>query len=192
MSSVNQPFGLRPALHLTGGTLRRRALYGGINSGYAANILNGQAVLIDPTLRTILPVLANNVDFVGCFDGVDYTDATGNRKSAPNWTSGTVATNIIAYFYDDPKIIYEIQADGSLAQVTSIGFDVALTNFAAGNTTIGYSQETCSATPATTGVQAQLQIVDLAYGPDNAWGDAFTVVRVRIARHQFEAVKVSI
>jgi cell wall assembly regulator SMI1 len=44
------------------------------------------------------------------------------------------------------------------------------------------------ATPLSTGTQGQLQILDLAPYPDNAWGDAFTIVRVQVARRQIAAV----
>jgi hypothetical protein len=45
----------------------------------------------------------------------------------------------VAYYYSDPNIVYEIQADGSLAQ-TSIGDQANFTNTTAGSTTTGLSQ----------------------------------------------------
>jgi len=35
------------------------------------------------------------------------------------------------------------------------------------------------------GVQGQLRVVDLSQNVDNAWGDAFTVVRVVVSQSQF-------
>jgi hypothetical protein len=95
----------------------------------------------------------------------------------------------VAYFYNDPNIVYEIQADGAVAQ-TSVGLEANLTtaNLTAGSTTTGLSQATLSSTIQATGVQAQMQIVDLAPLVDNAWGDSYTVVRAIVARPQVAAI----
>jgi hypothetical protein len=92
----------------------------------------------------------------------------------------------VAYFYNDPNIVYEIQADGSLAQ-TSIGDMADLSNTTAGSTTTGLSQCTLSTTLAGVGNSAQMLIRDLAPYPDNAWGDSYTIVRVTINESQFNA-----
>jgi hypothetical protein len=42
-----------------------------------------------------------------------------------------------------------------------------------------------AATAVGAGVQGQLRVVDLAPYVDNAWGDAYTTVRVVIANSQF-------
>ena len=49
-------------------------------------------------------------------------------------------------------------------------------------------QATLVATPLSTGTQGQVQILDVAPYPGNAWGDAYTIVRVQIARRQTAAV----
>ena len=59
----------------------------------------------------------------------------------------------------------------------------------AGSTTTGLSQATLnSASAAGSGSQAQVRVVDLAPYVDNAWGDAYTIVRVQVARRQISAV----
>ena len=56
----------------------------------------------------------------------------------------------------------------------------------AGSTTTGLSQATLGASTAVTnGQQAQMRVVDLGQGVDNAWGDAYTVVRVQLASTNF-------
>jgi hypothetical protein len=97
------------------------------------------------------------------------------------------AGSCVAYFYNDPNIVYEIQADGSVAQ-TALGLDANLSNFAAGSNVTGLSQATMVATPLSTGAQGQVQILDIAPYPGNDWGDAFTIVRVQVARRQIAAV----
>lgn len=181
MSSINAPFGMRPAFFPTG-LERAQALSNGIPSAYGSNILKGQAVKYVASSGTIAPVTGTEA-FCGSFQGVEWTDTTGRRRVSNYWPSGTTGTDVVAYFYNDPLIVYEIQADGSVAQ-TSVGEQANLSNLTAGSTTTGLSQSTMSATISTS-TQAQLRIVDLGQGVDNAWGDAFTVVRVQIANHQF-------
>jgi hypothetical protein len=104
------------------------------------------------------------------------------------WPANTAyqAGTCVAYFYNDPLIVYEVQADGSLAQ-TAVGDQADLSNTTAGSATTGLSACTLSTTLAGAGASAQMRIVDLAPYPDNAWGDAFTIVRVTINEAQFQA-----
>ena len=186
MSAINAPFGLRPAYFPTG-LERAQALANGITSGYGSNILKGQAVQYSPGAGVILPVVdttTNSGNVAGAFAGVEWTDTTGRRRVSNYWPSGTSGTSIVAYFYNDQQIVYEIQADGSVAQ-TAIGNEANFSNFTAGSTTTGLSQMTLSATLVGSGNTGQVRIVDLAPYPDNAWGDAYTIVRVQISKPQF-------
>jgi hypothetical protein len=188
MSATNAPFGLRPAFHPSG-LDRAQALAGGIPSAYNTDILKGQAVLYVAGSGTIEPVNATGDSLSGAFAGVEWTDTTGRRRVSNYWPANTAyqTGSCVAYFYNDPNIVYEIQADGSVAQ-TSIGLDANLSNFAAGSNVTGLSQATLSASILSTGVQGQVQVLDLAPYVDNAWGDAYTIVRVQVARRQISAV----
>lgn len=186
MSSTNAPFGLRPAFFPTG-LERAQALANGITSGYSSNILKGQAVQYSPGAGVILPVVdttTNSGNLSGAFAGVEWTDTTGRRRVSNYWPASTTGTSIVAYFYNDQQIVYEIQADGPVAQ-TAIGNEANLSNFTAGSTTTGLSQMTMSASLVGSGSTGQVRIVDLAPYPDNAWGDAFTIVRVQVSKPQF-------
>jgi hypothetical protein len=188
MSATNAPFGLRPSFFPTG-LERAQAITNGITSGYASNILKGQPVVYGTTanggtLGTII-IAANTGAVTGAFAGVEFTDTTGRRRVSNYWPASTSGTNIIAYFYNDLNIIYEIQTDATIAQ-TSIGNEYNFSNIAAGSTTTGLSQCTLGvSTAAGSGGQAQMRIVDIAAYPDNAWGDAYVIVRVQLASTQF-------
>ena len=188
MSATNAPFGLRPAFHPSG-LDRAQALAGGIPSAYSSDILKGQAVLYVAGSGVIEPVNATGDAVSGAFAGVEFTDTTGRRRVSNYWPANTAyqTGSCVAYFYNDPNIVYEIQADGSVAQ-TAIGLDANLSNFAAGSNVTGLSQATLNASILSTGVQGQVQILDIAPYPDNDWGDAFTIVRVQVARRQIAAV----
>ena len=192
MSAISAPFGLRPAFFPTG-LERAQALANGIPSGYASNILKGQPVEYLANNGVIQPVTSTEA-VSGSFQGVEWTDTTGRRRVSNYWPASTtaIAGSIIAYFYNDQQIVYEIQADGSMAQ-TSVGNEYNFTNLTAGSTTTGLSQCTLgSATAVGSGNNGQMRVVDLAPYVDNAWGDAYTIVRVQISKPQFIAVSNAI
>ena len=190
MSATSAPFGLRPAFHPSG-LDRAQALAGGIVSGYASSILKGQPVQYGTTansgtLGTII-VAGTSGAWSGAFAGVQWTDTTGRARVSNYWPANTAYTagTCVAYFYNDQNIVYEIQADGSMAQ-TSIGNEYNFTNVTAGSTTTGLSQATLgSATAVGNGSQGQMRVVDIAPYPGNDWGDAYTIVRVVNANSQF-------
>ena len=183
MSSTNAPFGMRPAFHPSG-LDRASALADGILSTYSTDILKGQPVKMATT--GVIQAAAAGDAFLGAFSGVEFTDTTGRRRVSNYWPANTAyqTGSCIAYFYNDPNIVYEIQAAGSLAQ-TSIGDEADLSNTTAGSTTTGLSACTLSTTLAGSGNSAQMRIINLAPYPDNAWGDSYTIVRAIIAEYQF-------
>ena len=188
MSATSAPFGLRPAYFPTG-LERAQALANGITSGYGTAILKGQAVQYSPNAGVILPVLdttTNSGLVSGAFAGVEWTDTTGRRRVSNYWPASTtaIAGSVVAYFYNDQQIVYEIQTDATMAQ-TAIGNEANLSNFTAGSTTTGLSQMTLSASLAGSGSAAQFRIVDLAPYPDNNWGDPYVIVRVQVSKPQF-------
>jgi len=187
MSATSAPFGMRPAYHPSG-LDRAQALANGIVSGYATTIYKGQPVRIDPSATTGQIVVAGAGEaFVGCFAGVEFTDTTGRRRVSNFWPANTSATEIVAYFYSDPAIVYEIQTNGTLTQA-SIGQEYDLASTTVGGTTTGLSQCMLSNSAAAANGSAQMRVVDIAPYPDNAWGDAYVIVRAQIAEHQFGAI----
>jgi hypothetical protein len=188
MSATLAPFGLRPAFHPSG-LDRAQALANGIPSAYASNILKGQAVKYVAAAGVIEPVDATSDALSGAFAGVEWTDTTGRRRVSNYWPAQTAyqTGSCVAYFYNDPNIVYEIQADDTVAQ-TALGLDANLSNFAAGSNVTGLSQATLDASVLSTGAQGQVQILDIAPYPGNDWDDAYPIVRVQIAKRQIAAV----
>jgi hypothetical protein len=195
MSSTNAPFGLRPAFHPSG-LDRAQALANGIqavstsgnvSAGYATTILKGQPVKMDT--GGYIVVAAAGDAFLGAFAGVEWTDSTGRRRVSNYWPANESfqVGSVVAYFYSDANIVYEIQADGTLAQ-TSIGAEADLSNTTAGSTTTGLSAATLSTTLVASPNTAQMRIIDIAPYPDNAWGDTYVIVRATIAEFQFAGV----
>jgi hypothetical protein len=133
-----------------------------------------------------LEAAAINDAFIGVFQGVEFTDGDGRRRVSNKWLASTAGTDIVAYATLDPTIVYEVQANGSL-DVASIGKQYDLVSVSAGNTTVGLSQAVLDTGSAAT--NAAFRVIGVASGPDNAWGDNFTIVQVQISEHQMVADK---
>lgn len=209
MSSVNAPFGLRPAFHPSG-LDRAQGLANGITSGLNVAILKGQPVVYSTAATvgstgaangTIIPAATPGASAataayscIGAFAGVEWTDTTGRRRVNNSWVAGTTfqTGSCVAYFYNDPNIVYEIQADATLAQ-TAIGGEYNFSNITAGSTVTGLGQCTLGASTAqANGAQGQMRVVDIAQNVDNAWGDAFTAVRVVLTYPQINPATTAV
>jgi hypothetical protein len=180
MPSTSAPFGLRPARHGAGGTIRPEART--IATGYASSIYRGQLVKL-ATDGTIAAAAAGDAA-IGVFDGVEYLTTAGERVVSPYWPASTAATEIVAYVYEDPEIFYEVQASATLAQ-TAVGNCADITGVS-GSTVTGQSTQMLDASSAST-TTAQLSIQGFSRATGNAAGDTYPVVVVKIAEHQFRA-----
>jgi hypothetical protein len=190
MTATSAPFGMRPAFDKAGDALNVRRY--SIASAYGTAIYRGMPVILNTNGTVVAGTAA--ADILGVFWGCEYTDSTGKPNESPFWPAAqaTLAgTPIYAYVYDSPGTVFEIQADGAVPQ-TAIGDQADFTSVGTGSTLTGLSTATVSASLAGAGVQAQLRIVGFGLGVDNTVGDAFTVVQVEIARHQFVASKTAI
>jgi hypothetical protein len=221
MSTVFQPFGLKPVYHPSG--LDRAVPFVGTNTyivgtpSYSApySLSSGQSFyqyqpvgLTSSGQLTIAATAASSSPMYGVFDGVEYTTAEGRRTlgKSISKTSLDAATAIVFWIFQDPALVYEAQVSGS-AGTGSIGQQY---NFSAvsGYTTAdgytigvggaGFSTAALAAAPVGTGVQGQVRVVGLgrevAYpsGSTNQWGDAYTIVQVQIANNVFAAPKTSV
>ena len=183
MSSVSQPFGLRP-VYSPSGTVRPTAY--SIQTGYAVNILQNQPVRIAPATtggETEGQVVATAVGarYIGTFQGVEFTDTDGRRRVSNKWTASTAGTDIVAYVTLDPSIVYEIQSDAALV-VADIGKQYDFTTIGTGSTTVGISQMMLAV--STAAANAQMRLIGITPGPDNNWGDNFVIAQVQVSEHQ--------
>lgn len=193
MSATNAPFGFRPAYFPTG---RERAKKYAVASAYGTQMQKGQPCILNTNGTVTVGTAA--ADLLGILAGFEYTDANGKPWVSTYWPAGQTVlsgTTPIAWVYDDPGIVYEVQADGSIAQ-TAIGdqADVSNVSATAGVPSSGNVMSACtlSATLAGVGVQAQFRIVGFGQQVDNTPGDAFTIVQVQLARSQFVSNKVAV
>jgi len=180
MSSVSQPFGLRP-VYSPSGVVRPTAYT--ILTGYASNILQNQPVKIvtSSTGEGTIAAAAIGDRFIGTFQGVEFTDSDGRRRVSNKWTASLAATEIVAYVTLDPTIVYEIQSNAAL-NVTDIGKQYDFTTIGTGSTVVGISQMMLDVASATT--NASFRLIGITPGPDNNWGDTYVIAQVQISEHQ--------
>ena len=176
MANVDAAFGLIPVRHLSGNGYSRANKYT-ITSGLAENIFTGDVVILTSG-GVLTPHTATETNNIGVFGGVSYTAADGSYVYSQYWPSGTVATDIIAYVYDDPYTVFKAQSAGTTAQ-TNIGNCCDLVA-GAGSTTTGQSGFELSGTMAAG--TASCKILGLYETPDNAFG-ANAIMEVLINEH---------
>ena len=165
-----------------------------IASGYDTNIFNGSVVSIVTagTLEIVTTVGSNSSVFpagtVGVFVGCSYTDPNSKQKVfAQYFPADTVASDAVGYVVDDPDVVFQVQADASIAQA-GLGANAplaAVQSTSTGSTVTGNSTTALDATVATT-TQA-FRIVDFVDSPKSSVGDAFTdvLVKFNIAQHSY-------
>tara|TARA_R110000764_G_scaffold159728_2_gene247360 strand:- start:375 stop:968 length:594 start_codon:yes stop_codon:yes gene_type:complete len=197
MSATSAPFGFRPSYHNSGRITAKAYV---IASGYAQNVFQGDPVKLTDAgviqLATSDGTRAGTTDgisMLGIFAGVQYNDSTGRPSLSPFWPASTAGTDVIAWVYDDPETIFDVQYDNPAAGTTvqtAVGEQCDWVPTAPGGATaVGLSATKLTAIQAT---QAQFQITGIAGGVDNALTDAFVTVTVRMNEAQYKAPVASV
>jgi len=186
MATTAAPYGARPVdtLGATGFVNKIRQIK--IASGYGTAIFYGDFVKLvntgtvekDTGTTTLTPVGI----FVGCF----YTDPNSNQPTySQYWPASTVASDAVAYVIDDPSVVFQMQADDTLAQ-TALGNNAAVVQ-TAGSVSIGNSKNALDADSIDTTNTLPVRILGFVDGPDSAVGDAYTDVLCKFnAGHQYD------
>ena len=188
MSTVFQPFGLKPAYHPSG--LDRSVPFVGTNNYNLTSTTGGAytapysltgaqvafyqytPVAITSTGQlTIANQTAGSGKVYGSFDGVEYTTAEGRRTLGKSITATSLAaaTQIVFWIFQDPSLVYEIQVNGSAnanAISSEYNFDTTTGSLVTDGYTIGtggagFSTTALLATPVASGVQGQVRVVGL-------------------------------
>ena len=181
MASTAAPYGLRPVNLLGGQSFTGSTRSIKIANAYAANIFYGQPVSINASGVVIAETGTTTIattGVVGVFVGCTYTDPNLKYKVFKQyWPTGTVATDAMAYVADDPDLVMQIQADGSVAQ-TALGANIGF-GTSAGSTSTGNATTPAATATLNTTATLPLRIVGFVDGPDSAVGDSFTDLLVK-------------
>ncbi|MFZ5784014.1 MAG: hypothetical protein ACOY4R_27765 [Pseudomonadota bacterium] len=181
MSATAAPFGLQPVFHPSG-EIRLSSRVDGVLSTYGTSIFTGTPIKND-TNGTLIPTTTAAANpTIGVFMGCQFSSG-GRRFVLPYWPASQAydAGSCVVQYTEDPQTIYAGQGTGSYA-ATAVGEGVNLQDASQGSTYTGLSTQSLSA--ATGATAATFTIVGLAEYPNNAWGDAYTIVNVKIQTYQ--------
>ena len=175
MANPNSPYGLKVVRHMSGNAPRANKYT--ITSGLAENIFTGDLCVLTAD-GVITPHTAGEVNNIGVFAGVSYTASDGEYIYSKYWPSGTVATDIVAYVYDDPYTVFRIQSAGTPAQ-TDVGSNADVVA-GTGSTTTGQSGFDLNGTMSNG--TATCKIIGLWEDPSNSFAQ-YAQLEVLINEH---------
>lgn len=190
MANVDASFGLRPIRHRNGAPYNGAANLYYIPASYATALFIG-----DPVVKT---GTSNTSAVDGFPDGTlpainKATAGTGNAVTGvivgfmPNRNDlskqyNPASTERIAMVADDPDLVFEIQADGTIAD-TDVGLNSVLIYTNAGSTVTGLSGAELNTAVKAAVAAHQLTIQRVVADVKNETASANTVVEVKINNH---------
>lgn len=188
MSTTDAPFGLKRARRLGGTPVNEGFNTYKLLSLTTATIYTGQPVRLtaDGAVDELTSAGITTGPAVGVFLGCKFTDPVSKRPTwSRYWPGGTSATDAVAFVVDDPNATFEIQANSSVG-ATAVGAVAGLTtaSYTSGSTAYGGSYGKLAVASITTS-NGLLRILGIKDVPGNTASDAYTVVEVQIANHQF-------
>jgi len=173
MAATASPYGFVPVNRLGGynnGSYRQLK----VTNSYGTSIFFGDVVTLAAAGTVEATQAQTSSRPIGIFQGCNYTDPSLNYKLfSQMWTASTSATDILASVADDPRLVMQAQCDGTIAQ-TQLGLNFQATTYAAGNTNIGKSIVSVTATTPATTAAFPFRSIDFVDGPDSSVGDAYT------------------
>ncbi len=186
MASTSSPRGLKPIGILGGMPFAGSTREYLINSGYGTAIFNGDVVGFANVASSsddgylVRETAAGEVNPIGVFLGVSYTDPNTSQPTFSQYYPGSItATDIKAVVAVHPHTLYEVQADGAVAQ-TSLGMTGDLVQTSSGSTITGNSGLQFDADTASVGGEL-FKIVDFVERAGSSVGDAYTDLVVMLS-----------
>tara|TARA_B100000287_G_scaffold73957_1_gene65679 strand:- start:15 stop:611 length:597 start_codon:yes stop_codon:yes gene_type:complete len=194
MSATSAPRGLKPIGLLGGMPFAGSTREFLIKSGYATAIFNGDVVGLGDVANStddgylVREAVASEVNPIGVFLGCSYTDPNTGQLTFNQYYPGSIAaSDIKAVVSVNPFTLYEVQADGAIAQ-TQLGMTADLVQTQAGSTVTGNSGIQLDASTASVGGECW-KIVDFVERVGSTIGDAKTdvIVMMNQTEHAFLA-----
>lgn len=178
MATTAAPFGMRPVQNLAARYNTQGFNTYNIASGYAVDIFFGDVVQLVTAGTIEKDTGTTTATPIGIFLGCEYTTPDLNyRVWAQRWIANTVDSNARALVLDDPDAVFQMQADGAVAQ-TALGANAAIVQ-GTGSTVFGISRNSLDASSVATTATLPLRIVGFYQGPESTPGDAFTDLLVK-------------
>lgn len=192
MASTASPYGFKAVNEIGGLPYAGSTRTFLINpAGYSNNIFNGSLVYVatngylqlvtadgsDGTTNAF-PAGTTLTGATGVFVGCSYVNAQGQQIWSQYYPANTTGV-VTAMVVDDPNVVFQVQADGSVAQA-GLGANVTLANAqstSTGSTTTGNSNIAVSATTKTS--TAPFRVIGFVNSTTSQVGDAYTDLLVK-------------
>jgi hypothetical protein len=201
MANLDAPFGLRYVRNLQGnynssGQSRYRITTGDATN--TTNIYQGD-IVAQGTAGIVTRIAradggsATSAIILGVFNGCFYTDPTTSKPTWSNYWPGNAATDAVAFIFDSPMDVFEIQADAAFPVADLFGnFDI-VDNTGVGSEASGLSYLELDVTTGATTATLPLKALDISTDPENSdVSTANTNVLVTIQNHLFGAKAVGL
>lgn len=180
------PFGLLPcqAFNTHGNEIRP---YNAPNGAACPDVARGTPVALSGGVIT--SVAGGTGPILGAAMGVAYIDAATKRPVIASYLPADTSSGGMyegdgrpwVYVADNPDTIFQIQADASVtAGDVGLNFNVTATAADAIDTAYGVSRYALDASTRTSAVTGALKLVGILKVIDNAWGDPYPIVLVRM------------
>ena len=193
MANKDAAFGFRPVRHLTGGLIRTNEYK--IAANYATSIFQGTPVLAVTAGGIEIADDSSGTPSVilGIFGGCFYTDPTTSKPTFSNYWPGNAATDAVAFIYDSPMDVFEMQADAAFPVADLFGnFDI-VDNTGTGSTASGISYVELDVSTGATTATLPVKALDISQDPENSdVSTANTNVLVTIQNHLFGQKQVGL
>lgn len=207
MANADTPFGLRPIRHRNGAPYNGAVNPYYVPAGYGTALFVGDPVVKTGTANSTYVTAPGAGGFaVGTLPAINKATAgDGNAITGvivgfapdPNGLESrynAASTERVALVCDDPDVVFEIQADGSIA-ATQVGLNAVLIYTNSGDTINGVSgveMDSGTTTAPSADASNQLTIQRVVNREDNEAGSDFTKVEVKINNHTEAAGAIGI
>ena len=191
MTSTFTPFGFRPDRKLgsnvnSGGLSEYR-----VSNGWTGNIFTGDLVVLDNTAAGggIIQSSVSTDYVIGVFLGCNYINSnTGQPTWSRHFPAGTSSRDgsVLARVNDDPNSAFWVQAAASCTQ-GDVGLNMSF-SAGTGSTLTGRSGMALVPGQRTATGVGMVRVLGVRDTPDNAFGDAFPILRVKINQHALARV----
>tara|TARA_R100001377_G_scaffold31_1_gene45 strand:+ start:8269 stop:8853 length:585 start_codon:yes stop_codon:yes gene_type:complete len=168
MANKNAPFGLKPVRMMSGAPYSGGQSRYRIASGATTPIFQGD--LVTQLTAGVLGrhAASGAVPIVGVFNGVSFTNSSGEQVFSNSYEGSITSSDIIASVIDHPNVVFEVQCNAAFPVADLFGnFDI-VDGSPVGDTKSGRSNTECAVSTGNTTASLPLKVLDISEDPDNS------------------------
>ena len=168
MANKNAPFGLKPVRMMSGAPYSGGQSRYRIASGATTPIFQGD--LVTQLTAGVLGrhAASGAVPIVGVFNGVSFTNSSGEQVFSNSYEGSITSSDIIANVIDHPNVVFEVQCNAAFPVADIFGnFDI-VDGSPVGDTKSGRSNTECAVSTGNTTASLPLKVLDISEDPDNS------------------------